>query len=160
MKFDKGITNPMLVGTIQLMKADDTPEHREAFVQEMMKATFVAPVEIDPPPVAGEDGVKRIPSGSQVSFPLLKSKEGDKYFMAFTDMDELHLYMKEDSPNVFALKFEDYVAMLLKEDGAGRKSDAVGLVINPMSHNLILLKDTIANLMLAKLAKEQGISLK
>ncbi len=160
MKIEKGITNPMLVGMMQLLKEEDTPERRDAFVQEIMRATFLSPVEIDPPPVMGEDGVKRIPTGSQISFPLLKSKEGDKYFMAFTDMDEFQLYKKEENSNVFALKFDDYVAMLLKGSEAGQKNEAVGIVINPMNHNMILLKDAIANLMLAKLAKEQGISLK
>ncbi len=157
MKYDKGIKNPMLAGMIELMKADDTPEHRDMFVQEMLKATFIAPVVITPPPVMDENGVKRIPAGSQVSFPLIHSKEGQKYFMAFTDLDELSLYQKQDNPDVFALKFEDYVSMLLKEDDAGRMSEAMGLVINPMTSNIILVKDVIANIMLAKLAKEQGI---
>lgn len=158
MKFENGISNPMLVGMIELMKEEDTPERREMFVQEMMRATFISPVMIDPPPVKGEDGVNRIPAGSKVSFPLIHSKKGEKYFMAFTDIDELKLYQKEENPNVFALKFEDYVSMLLREDDMGRKSEAMGIVINPMSSNIIMLKDTIANLMLAKLAKEQGIN--
>lgn len=157
MKYDNGIKNPMLVGMIELMKADDTPEHRDMFVQEMLKSTFISPVEITPPPVMDENGVRKIVAGSQVSFPLIHSKEGKKYFMAFTDLDELKLYQKEENPNVFALKFEDYVSMLLREDDAGRMSDALGVVINPMTSNIILVKDVIANIMMAKLAKEQGI---
>lgn len=157
MKFENGIKNPMLVGMIELMKADDTPEHREMFVKEVLKSTFVSPVEITPPPVADENGVKRIAAGSQVSFPLIQSREGKKYFMAFTDLEELKQYQKEDNPNVFALKFDDYVSMLLKADDAGRMSEAVGVVINPMSSNIILVKDVIANMMLTKLAMEQGI---
>ena len=33
----------MLVGCIQLMKAEDTPEHRSMFVEELVKASFQAP---------------------------------------------------------------------------------------------------------------------
>ena len=43
MEFNKPVSNPMLVGAIELMKAEDTPDHRNMFLNEMMKAFFLAP---------------------------------------------------------------------------------------------------------------------
>ena len=47
----KSITNPMLVGAIELMKAENTLEHRNLFIGEMIKAKFLAPVVLDPEPI-------------------------------------------------------------------------------------------------------------
>ena len=50
MEFNKPVSNPMMVGTIELLKAEDTPEHRQMFLEELQKAKFLAPVVIDPVP--------------------------------------------------------------------------------------------------------------
>ena len=54
MEFNKNVSNPMLVGAIELMKAEDTPEHRSMFVDELVKAEFLSPAMVDPVPE--EDG--------------------------------------------------------------------------------------------------------
>ena len=35
MEFNKPVSNPMMVGSIELLKAEDTPEHRQMFLDEM-----------------------------------------------------------------------------------------------------------------------------
>ena len=52
MEFNKTVSNPMLVGCIELVKEEDTPDHRNMFVTELLKASFQAPAVIDPEPVA------------------------------------------------------------------------------------------------------------
>ena len=47
MEFNKPVSNPMMVGSIELLKAEDTPEHRQMFLEELQKAKFLAPVVID-----------------------------------------------------------------------------------------------------------------
>ena len=61
MEFNKPVSNPMMVGSIELLKAEDTPEHRQMFLDELQKAKFLSPVVIDPidcvrPAVATEPG--------------------------------------------------------------------------------------------------------
>ena len=34
MEFNKPVSNPMMVGSIELLKAEDTPEHRQMFLEE------------------------------------------------------------------------------------------------------------------------------
>ena len=56
MEFNKPVSNPMMVGSIELLKAEDTPEHRQMFLEELQKAKFLAPVVIDPVPQPDEKG--------------------------------------------------------------------------------------------------------
>ena len=56
MEFNKPVSNPMMVGSIELLKAEDTPEHRQMFLDELQKAKFLSPVVIDPVPVPDENG--------------------------------------------------------------------------------------------------------
>ena len=41
MEFNKPVSNPMMVGSIELLKAEDTPEHRQMFLEELQKAKFL-----------------------------------------------------------------------------------------------------------------------
>ena len=50
MEFNKPVSNPMLVGAIELMKAEDTPDHRNMFLGELVKASFLTPAIIEPAP--------------------------------------------------------------------------------------------------------------
>ena len=118
MEFNKSVSNPMLVGCIQLMKAEDTPEHRSMFVEELVKASFQAPAIIEPAPVQDAEGKLMIASCSRVQFPMLVTKDGKKFFMGFTDPIEHQKWVEKNRElPVFTLTFEDYVSMLFRNDG-------------------------------------------
>ena len=69
MEFNKPVSNPMMVGSIELLKAEDTPEHRQMFLDELQKAKFLSPVVIDPVPVPDENGRVTIARDAKVQFP-------------------------------------------------------------------------------------------
>ena len=56
MEFNKPVSNPMLVGALELMKAEDTPAHRNMFMGELTKASFLTPAIIDPAPTEDANG--------------------------------------------------------------------------------------------------------
>ena len=56
MEFNKPVSNPLLVGSIELMKAEDTPAHRNMFIGELSKASFLSPAVIEPAPEPDKDG--------------------------------------------------------------------------------------------------------
>lgn len=155
---NKPISNPMLVGAIELMKAEDTPEHRNLFVNEMMQAHFLAPAIVEPVPQPDEKGEVKIAPGSKVQFPMLSTQDGKKFFMAFTDWSELKKWQDKEDQQTFALTFDDYAAMLLRKDKEGNLSPALGFVINPYGGNILVSREMAANLMAAKLAKAKGMS--
>lgn len=152
MEFNKSVSNPMLVGCIELLKAEDTPGHRSMFITELQKANLLTPALIEPAPVEDEEGNLKLLPGSRVQFPMLTSSGGEKYFMGFTDEAEYRLWVeKNTSLPTFAVKFDDYVLMLLNKDSQGNPCSAMGFVINPFGANLTVQKDMIANIMAGRI---------
>lgn len=150
MEINKPISNPMLVGAMELMNADDTPEHRNIFFGEVIKATFLAPVVIDPPPAADEQGMFKILPGSRIQFPMLQAPDGSQFFMAYTDWEELRKWKNEDNQQTFGLKLTDYADMLFGKDEKGNTNPAAGFVINPFGANMAMTKELIASMLAPK----------
>lgn len=153
MEFNKPVSNPMLVGTIELMKEEDTPDHRNMFVTEMTRASFLAPALIDPEPAENAEGKLVIAPNSKVQFPLLSAPDGKKFFMAFTDASEYDKWQEKTRPlPTFSLKFDDYAAMLFHKNSDGTTAQALGFVINPVGCNIIVPREMVANIMAARVA--------
>lgn len=154
MEFNQPVSNPMLVGAIELMKAEDTPQHRNMFVGELVKASLLSPSLIDPAPAEGAGGKLVIAPGSKVQFPMLSTPDGAKFFMAFTDMTEYGKWQEKNQKlPTFALKIEDYAAMILRRDAKGNICPALGMVINPLGANILVPREMLAGIMSAKAAQ-------
>ena len=54
------VSNPMLIGAMELLKKDKSPESIKMFMDEVLHARFLAPVVITPEPEVGEDGKVKI----------------------------------------------------------------------------------------------------
>ncbi len=152
MEFNKPVSNPMLMGTIELVRAESSIEHREMFIEELVKAEFLAPVLITPSPVSDDDGRLKIVQGSKVQFPALSTTNGQQYLMAFTDKMELDKWKPELEKYSFALTLDDYVSMLLRKDSEGNPGGAMGFVINPFGCNIVISKDMLAQILAVKLS--------
>lgn len=153
MEFNKPVSNPMLVGCFQLLIAEDTVEHRNMLVNELQNANLLAPAMIEPAPEEDAEGNLRLIPGSKIQFPLLITPDGKQFFMGFTDDIEYQKWVAQNQPlPTFALRFDDYVGMMLNKDAMGNISQALGFVINPYGVNLIVSKDMIAGIMGTRLA--------
>lgn len=158
MEFNKTVSNPMLVGSIELMKAEDTPDHRRMFMEEVARASFMAPAVVEPKPQEDAEGKLAVAPGSKVQFPMLSASGGQHFFMAFTDEGEYSKW-EEKAPeklSKFALTIEDYAAMLLRKDAMGNDCPALGVVINPYGANIILPREMLAGMMVARTARPQN----
>lgn len=158
MEFNKSVSNPMLVGAIELMKAEDTPEHRNMFMEEVMKASFLSPSIIEPEPQEDAEGKLAIAPGSKVQFPMLSTADGTRFFMAFTDESEYSKWVEKTPKRlpVFALNFDDYAAMVLRRDPQGNICPALGVVINPYGANIILPREMLAGIMSSRMAQRMA----
>ncbi len=157
MEFNKSVSNPMLVGCIELMKEEDTPEHRRMFMEEVTKASFISPAVIEPKPQENDEGKPVISPGSKVQFPMIATGDGKRFFMAFTDEGEYSKWVEKTSERlpVFALNLDDYAAMLLRRDDQGNSCPALGVAVNPYSANIILPREMLAGILSAKLSQMQ-----
>uniref|UniRef100_UPI0040569ECC SseB family protein n=1 Tax=Acetatifactor sp. TaxID=1872090 RepID=UPI0040569ECC len=153
MEYNKSVSNPMLIGAIELMKAEPTPEHRKMVSDEIVKGIFLSPARVVPVPEAGET---KLGPGSQVQLPALAAPNGKQFFMAFTDMSELKKWRDEEGQQTVALSFEEYASMMFKKDAQGNMSPIAGLVINPFSINIVVPKEMVAQYITAKMAQEKG----
>ena len=148
MEFNKITSNPMLVGSMELLKADPSQEHKNLFVSEMMKAKFMSPAMITPEPMADENGEKKLSPGSKVQLPILSAPDGKQFFMAFTDKMEFEKLRKDEDAPFVALSAEEYAAMLLRKD-----CPVMGFIINPGSANMVVPKEMLGAIIAAKIAK-------
>lgn len=159
MEFNKTVSNPMLVGALELMKAEDTPAHRNMFMGELTKASFLTPAIIEPAPTEDAEGKLVLAPNSKVQFPMLNTPDGAKFFMAFTDAAEYGKWKEKNKElPTFAMKIEEFAAMILRRDPKGGLCPALGIVINPMGANILVPREMLAGMMSARAAQMQRMA--
>ena len=134
----KTLKNQDLIMAYRLMQYNATPERQAEFMQEVVKARFLAPASFDPEPETGEDGKLKLQPNTKVSFPEVANNEGKKYLPAFTDWKSAQKWELKEGQRLIATNFEDYAAMVLRDQ------DASGFVINPFEENIRIERNVIA----------------
>ena len=134
----KELKNQDLIMAYHLMQYNATPERQAEFMQEVVKARFLAPASFDPEPETGEDGKLKLQPNTKVSFPEVANTEGKKYLPAFTDWKSAQKWELKEGQRLIATNFEDYAAMVLRDQ------DASGFVINPFEENIRIVRNVIA----------------
>lgn len=148
----KPITNPELLAAIESMRQDGSQENMNKMITIMMESKFLSPVIIDPPPAVSEgDQPINLGEGSKISFNLITNADNKKFFMAFSDHEELRKWKNEPNQQTAILTFDDYAGFILKED-----SNADGYVINPFGANIIFTKEQVKSLKEQKDIIEKG----
>lgn len=145
MEITGSVNNTALCELFERRRNIKTQEELNTLMNEIaeeivMNAKFLTPVRLSTVPKLNNDGTGTIDPDTKISFALISSPEGKKYYPAFTSVDEVLKWdsMKEQKPLTLALGFDDYSDMIVSKHGAE------GLVINPFSDNLILDKQLIA----------------
>lgn len=150
MEFNKPVSNPLLVGSIELLKMDHSLEHKGMFINEVLNAEFMCPILPDIKPEYDENGVLRLNRECNIQFPMVSAGEGQRFFMAFTDKLEFSKWREGQEKYWVAMKYDEYVAMLLQRDKDGNFGPARGFVINPFGCNMVVDRDMIINLLVRK----------
>ena len=150
MKFDIDCVNPMLVGSMKLLKAEDTPEHRKLFMDELVKATFLSPTCIEPEPTVDENGETVIMQGAKVQFPMLNTKDKKSYYVLYTDKQSLQEAEEIDNgtperfrSHVAAVTVDEIGGLLATVGPQGQVNPAQGAIINPYSDSLIVGREML-----------------
>lgn len=150
----KPITNPMLCGTIELMKAENTPEHIKMFTDEMVRARYLAPVIVTPTPVPDANGIIKLTDEHKMQCPLLTAKDGTHVFAAFTDIEELRKWNPDPKQQTIGFTFNDYAELLFRKDKDGNTAPAIGFVINPMGNSIVVTKKMVAKVIASQMAQK------
>lgn len=129
----KPVTNPFLVAAIQKAREDSTAEAWANMVREVAKARFITPVDTSPLPDV-EGGTRLLKGNTSFSLHVLEDPASrQKYYMAFTDWEELGKWRSKPGQRVLILTFEDYAHLVL--DG---KINMGGFIINPYGGNVVV----------------------
>ncbi len=137
----KPITNPLLVKAMEEMKKERTTQNEFAFVNALKPARFLVPANIRTvqQAAANDDGTVELKEQPQISFILFNNAEGNKYFPLFTDMAEYQKWDKHAETKLAAISFQDLCHILQRDN----KAEAMGAVVNPFSHNVLIPSDTL-----------------
>jgi hypothetical protein len=128
------VTNPSLVSAIEKAREDSTAEAWADMVRAAEKARFITPVDISPLPAGGEGEARILKGNTSFSLHVLEDPESRlKYYMAFTDWEELGKWRAKPGQRVLILTFEDYARLVL--DG---KMNMGGFIINPYGGNVMI----------------------
>ncbi len=172
MELNKTVSNPMLVGAMQLIKADGKtpdPKHQEMFMAELEKAEFLAPAEVKAE--VGPDGEKLVNGKAQFRFPILTGSDGKRFFVAFTDNATAAKAQEMDGPSklpdefvqeTVAVRFSDLAKFILTPNPDGSENTTYGIVINPFMENIVIPKNLVAAIVMKKqqeaIAKAQKVA--
>lgn len=120
------VTNPALVRAIETARQDSTEQNWAQVVRAAMAARYLTPIDMKP---------RSASSGRENTFSLhmLKdSTDGKRYYLAFTDRDEMKKWRNDEEQRVLTLSFDDYSHLVL--DG---RVAVHGFVINPYGGNVV-----------------------
>lgn len=152
MEFNRAVSNPMLIGCIELMRDADTPEHRNMFISELTKASLQVPALIEPEPEKDEAGRLKLLPESRIQFPMLSTTDGRKYYMGFTDSLEYDKWVEKNKKlPFFAMQLSDFFRLLYGKDSQGNISPALGLVVNPLGANIVIPREMLGDITMAKM---------
>ncbi|NCB34091.1 MAG: hypothetical protein EOM64_09505 [Erysipelotrichia bacterium] len=137
------ITNDALKKAIDSVKENGTKENQNRMFDEIRKASLLVPVlfssEFKP------DGKGRItmPKGTQIKFILVNTVAGKSFFPVFTDMEEAKKLKISQSGNLqYVVKHIAEYETILNDPN----NHAEGMVINPMSQNIVFPKQLVQTL--------------
>lgn len=138
------IENPALKLAMDGLRAseqDGRPSKiaNDYFLQELLKARLLCPVELETPlPV--EDAPVKIEG--KIKIFGLNDQDGRSFLMAFTDAEELKKWRDKEEEQIMVWSIARYANILLKQ-GCPHE----GVVINPFGENIIVKREYLPKLL-------------
>ena len=128
----KPIENPELVAALAALHQENTPRTRAGCWSWCSTTPFFwHPAVVTPPPSPQQDGEAVMEQKTSIQFQLITTQGRlPPSSLAFTDWTELRKFCGPKQQPTVLLRFDDYVAMLQRNDKAH------GFVINPMGLSL------------------------
>lgn len=137
------VRNPKLVAAMREMVEHNSDHTRGKMAACLMDARLLSPVE--------RQTVITETSGpsTRIRFEDIQNTAGEKYYLAFTDLDEYAKWNKEEDHNsALIMTMEEFGNLLIRNI-----NDLKGFVINPFGENVSISKDLLLSLLKQREAK-------
>lgn len=145
MELKKGnISNPNLKVAIENMQKDNSQENVNRMIDCIMSAKLITPGTMSKPKnVAHNDGRGGtvMQQQSQVQFQLIENGNKEKFFPAFTDVEEMGKWAPSKGKQELVMTFDDYAGVL-----SDPKSEVQGFVVNPFGKSVAFPKPMVMSL--------------
>ena len=133
----ESIKNPKLIEALQAMLKHDNLETRSRMAAALMEARLLSPIQKQTI-LTEKDG----PS-TWIRFEDITNTAGEKYYLAFTDMDEYSKWNEDGSHDqALIMTMEDFGNILIRQ-----VNDLKGFVINPYGENVSISKQLLLSLL-------------
>ena len=136
------VSNERLLSLIKTFKEDQTDEIWNKVLGEIvMNARFLMPARLNPnaaPPGAGD--LAEMQAGARLQFIMITTTDNQRFFLAFTDANELRKWQVVENQQVVLMNFDSYASLILKDE------NIAGFVINPFGENLALNRKMVQHL--------------
>lgn len=131
------IKNPKLIEAIREMRKHDNELTRSHVASALMESRLLSPI-LRQRVLAEKDG----PS-VRIRFEELRNGEGQKYYMAFTDLNEYNKWNDDARHNqALIMTMQDFGNILIRTP-----NDMTGFVINPYGENLCVSKRLLLSIL-------------
>jgi len=148
---NKSVTNPDLWNAINSTEGDPS-ERENRIIKEAMNAHFLAPVIISPIPENPSDASEIVlKEKTTISFQMIEDGEHHRFFIVFTDWDELRKWKSVENQQTLVLPFDDISKVLVNES-----EDAEGFVINANGMSATFRKPLLKAILNEKERRENG----
>ena len=139
----ENIKNPKLVEAMRQVLRSDNEESRSKLAAALMDSRLLSPIERQT--VLTE---KTGPS-TRIRFEDIQNTEGEKFYLAFTDLNEYEKWNDDESHNqALIMTLEDFGNILIRNI-----NDLKGFVINPFGENISISKSLLLSLLKQREAK-------
>ncbi|MDO4267790.1 MAG: SseB family protein [Eubacteriales bacterium] len=140
------IRNEKLVQAMQAMVRHEDMHTRSVMVTELMRSRLLSPIL--------RETVLLESSGpsTRIKFEDIENTDGDRYYLAFTDMDEYSKWNEDGTHDqALIMTMEDFGNLLIRN-----VNDLKGFVINPYGENVSISKKLLLSLLQQQEAKQNA----
>lgn len=132
-----GIDNERLVVALKKMSVQPNKRNIDMMISELIKSQLLVPVEVAKPQRYRYNESELEPD-NKIAFNKIKDQTNDKFYLAFTDENELIKWSKKEFQEVLVCELEDFIKIL-----KSKKSDCIGFVINPYNEQIFIDYDVL-----------------
>lgn len=114
-------------------KNDETvPVVEQIFMEIMNRAQLVTAINMSQPPKKLSNGEFTLAQGTNISFLMIASQNGDNYLPMFTKRSEMGQWGADNAKNTILMGF-DNTSMIVKTN-----PNCAGIVVNPFTQNFVI----------------------
>ena len=139
---DEELRNDKLLDAIAVFREEQNEVTEHNFIQALIDAVFIAPVNFSEPPIVKDDGGVEIPDNAQMQLVTFELENGNGVFPVFTDLEAYNTQTIEADLPVYpwAMALSDYLPILQDDD----TQNIEGLALNPFTNGMPITRDNIA----------------